>query len=80
MAASQDPRIGQIGGTDTKLCAVTRQAVSDGMQRFSLRDGWYFRVKASRVRFANENLEALKAELEALIPMTEKAKKELVKS
>lgn len=73
----QDPKIGHIQHADTKVCAITGQAVSDGMQRFSLRDGWYFRVKPSRVRDVDD---ALKASLEALIPVSEKVKKDEVKS
>lgn len=77
MAKEQDPRIGHISHADTKVCAITLQAVSDGMQRFNLRDGWYFRVKPSRVSKVDD---ALKASLEALIPATEKPKKDEVKS
>lgn len=66
---TQDPRLGQIGGIDTKVCAVTGTEVSAGMQRFSLKNGWYFRAKPSRIRNVDE---AFIASMQALVPSDSK--------
>lgn len=72
MAAEQDPRLGRIGGIDTKECAVSGTEAHSGMTRFSLGNDWYFRVKASRV---NQVDSAFIAKMRALIPAEKTVKK-----
>ena len=62
-----DPRLGLIGGVDTKVCAITGKPVSSGMIRYSLGNGYYFRVFPSKQSMVTDDL---KQELQALIPQS----------
>ena len=72
----QDHRLGQIGGIDTKVCAITGKEASNGMQRISLGDGWYFRVVPVRMRYEEGYVDAeLIKKMRSLIPAQEKSVK-----
>lgn len=70
--AQQDARIGQINGVDTKVCAVSGKDVSAGMIRYSLGNGYYFRVYP---RYQSQVTEKLTNDLKSLISKTPKTKK-----
>ncbi len=65
--AEQNPKLGKIGGVDTKQCAVTGKEATNGMMRFSLGNGWYFRVIPSRISHVDE---AFIEKMKALIPVS----------
>lgn len=75
MAITQSPKIGHIDHADTKVCAVTGKTATSGMIRYSLRDGWYFRIHPSAQSKVDE---AFIASIMALVP-SEKTKKEEAK-
>lgn len=66
---AQDPRLGHIDHADTKVCAVTDKAASAGMIRYSLRDGWYFRVHPNAQSKVDDDF---KAKMLALVPVEKK--------
>lgn len=67
-----DKRLGKIEGTDTKVCAVTGQPVSAGMIRYSLGNGYYFRVMPRAQRLVTDEFIQTMADL---IPTKTSSKK-----